>query len=429
MQGLSATQGKSDQGKCFMKITLSVSLLFILLFSPPMSFKCGAENIDKEIERSYINSDYAESAKLLEQKISMLEGKLTTGRRSTSRDIYMNQLLLAYIYAWKLQKPEKSLKIYNELIQSNKSGKEKRRIPALELLYSAELYEVKNNIQESEKYYRMLMKDLSELKETEHDDLSTIFGDELIKFTKYQIDGIRLKTGGELLLKKLKLSSTLAPNMALFFSMALAPAARYETLVAMKTDLSTYIQQSTANISSMIFNYGLLLQAAGGSVDKSSEKAMKAYLLKYPEGYFSLSLRYLFFKFYQESGQKKKANMLLADLDNIARKRGMALIVNPDKRFSSPEKTWETYRQALIAGDLDLALECHVPSNNKYEQIFKLMGKDKLKKMAEKMNPIGKITLNDKRAKYRIKRNEKGNEITYYIYFSNINGEWKIVQY
>lgn len=82
-----------------------------------------------------------------------------------------------------------------------------------------------------------------------------------------------------------------------------------------------------------------------------------------------------------------------------------------------------------MAGDLALALECHVPNNNKYEQIFKVMGKDKLKEMAEKMNPIGKITLDNMRAKYRIARNQKGNEITYYIYFSNINGEWKIVQY
>jgi hypothetical protein len=394
-----------------------------------MAFRCRAENIDKEIERSYINSDYAESAKLLEQKISLLEGKLTTGRRSTSQNIYMNQLLLAYIYAWKLQKPEKSLKIYSELIQSNKSGKEKRKIPALELLYSAELYAAKNNLQEAEKYYQMFIKDLSGLKEREHDDLSTIFADELIKFTKYQIDGIRFKSGGEHLLKKLKLSSAMAPNMALFLSMALAPAARYETIVAMKADLPTYIQKSTANISSMVFDYGLLLQAAGGSVDESCEKAMKAYLSKYPEGYFSLSLRYLFFKFYRESGRKKKAGMLLAELNNIARKRGMELIVNPDRRFSSPEKTWETYKKALMEGDIDLALECHIRNRNKYKEIFKLMGKDKLKKMAEKMNPIGKITMNDMRAKYRIRRNQKGNEISYYIYFSNVNGEWKIVQY
>jgi hypothetical protein len=111
--------------------------------------------------------------------------------------------------------------------------------------------------------------------------------------------------------------------MALFFSIALAPAARYETIAAMKTDLSTYIQQSTSDISSMAFDYGLLFQAAGVSVDKSSEKAMKAYLSKYPESYFSLSLRYLFFKFYQESGQNQKADKILAELDNIARKRGM----------------------------------------------------------------------------------------------------------
>lgn len=412
-----------------MKISLSISLLFVLLFAPGMSFTCSAENIDKEIERSYINSDYAESAKFLEQKISQLEGKLTAGHGSTLQNIYMSQLLLAHIYAWKLSKPEKSLEIYNELIQSKKTGKEKKRMPALELLYTAELYAVKNNLQEAETYYQMLMKDLSELKEREHDDFSIIFADELIKFAKYQIDGIRLEIGGEHLLKKLKLSSSMLPNMALFFSMALAPAARYETLVAMKTDLFTYIQQGTANISSMVFDYGLLLQAAGGSVDKSSEKAMKAYLSKYPESYFSLSLRYLFFKFYKESGQKKKAKRLLADLDNIARKREMEFIVNPDKRFFSPEKTWETYRQALMAGDLDLALECHIPGDHKYGKIFKALGKDKLKKMAEQMNPIGKITMDDMSAKYRITRNEKGNEISYYIYFSNMNGEWKIVQY
>jgi hypothetical protein len=256
-----------------------------------------------------------------------------------------------------------------------------------------------------------------------------MFADELIKFTKYQIDNIRLKIGGEHLLKKLKLSSTLAPNMALFLSMALVPASRYETLVVTKTDLTDYIKQGPANISSVVFAYGLLLQSAGGSVDKSSEEAMRAYLSKYPEGYFSLSLRYLFVKFYRESDQKQKADTLLAELENIARKRGMELIVNPDKRFSSPEKTWETYRAALMAGDLDLALECHIPNNNKYREIFKVMGKDKIKKMAEEMNPIGRITLDQMRAKYRITRNQKGNEISYYIYFSNINGEWKIVQY
>ncbi|MGD9245711.1 MAG: hypothetical protein PVH36_12315 [Desulfobacterales bacterium] len=195
-----------------MKMIFSIFLLFVLLFTPGMSLICSAGNIDKEIESSYINSDYATSAKLLEQKISQLEGKLTTGRRSALQNIYMNKLLLAHIYSWKLQEPEKSLEIYKDIIRLDKSGKGKRNMPALELLYAAELYTVKNNLQEAEKYYQIFMKDLSELKQREHDDFSIMFADELIKFTKYQIDNIRLKIGGEHLLKKLKLSSTLAPK-------------------------------------------------------------------------------------------------------------------------------------------------------------------------------------------------------------------------
>ena len=179
----------------------------------------------------------------------------------------------------------------------------------------------------------------------------------------------------------------------------------------------------------MVFGYMLLLNAAGGSVDESSEKAMEAYLSKYPQGYFSLSLRYLLYKFYEESGQKQKAEKLMAELESIAQKRKMDLIVDPDKRFSSPEKTWETYKKALIEGNMDLAMECHIPGHNKYREIFSVLGKDEMKKMAIKMKPIGKITFDEMRAKYRITRDHEGNEITYYIYFSNINGEWKIAQY
>jgi hypothetical protein len=390
---------------------------------------CNATGLDKEIERSYINSDYAATAKLLEKKIDHLKEKAPAGHRGIFQEIYMNKLLLAHIYAWKLAEPERSLKIYEVLIQLKRSQKERIKIPPLEFLYIAELYEVKNDLPRAEKHYQVLLEELSDLKEREHDDVSVIMFDELTIFVKYQIDGIRLKHNGEKLLKKLKLSSLMIHNIAPFLSMGLVPTARYEAPVAMKTDLPSYIKQSTTNISSMVFGYTLLLNAAGGSVDESSEKAMEAYLSKYPEGYFSLSLRYLFYKFYQESAQKQKADKLLAELESIAQKRKMELIVGPDKRFSSPEKTWETYKKALIAGDLDLAMECHIPGNNKYRGIFSVLGKDEMKKMAKKMNPIGKITLDEMRAKYRITRDHEGNEITYYIYFSNINGEWKIEQY
>jgi hypothetical protein len=98
----------------------------------------------------------------------------------------------------------------------------------------------------------------------------------------------------------------------------------------------------------MILNYALILAASAGSVDESSERAMQAYLLQYPESYYSLKLRYLFYKYYRESQQTDKAENLRRELEKIGSKRGIELIVAPDKRFSSPEQTWETFRRALI---------------------------------------------------------------------------------
>ena len=79
----------------------------------------------------------------------------------------------------------------------------------------------------------------------------------------------------------------------------------------------------------MILNYALILAASAGTVDESSEKAMEAYLSKYPESYYSLQLRYLFYKFYKESGQTKKAEKLAKELDKIGSKRGIELIIGP----------------------------------------------------------------------------------------------------
>jgi hypothetical protein len=119
----------------------------------------------------------------------------------------------------------------------------------------------------------------------------------------------------------------------------------------------------------------------------------------------------------------------LEELDRIAQKRKIELIVGPEYMFSSPEKTWETYKKALTAGNMDLGMECHIPGNNKYREIFSRMGKDKMKKIAENMNPIKKIQMGEQRAEYLITRKEYGNTIAYTIYFSNINGEWKIDRY
>jgi hypothetical protein len=49
-----------------------------------------------------------------------------------------------------------------------------------------------------------------------------------------------------------------------------------------------------------------------------------------------------------------------------------------------------------------------------------------MKEIGEKMGNIGKIIASEQEAKYRIRRMEEGKEITYYIYFHNFDGEWKM---
>ena len=103
-------------------------------------------------------------------------------------------------------------------------------------------------------------------------------------------------------------------------------------------------------------------------------------------------------------------------------------IGKPNPRFSSPEKTWKVYKQALIKGDLSLAEKCHMPKSRHIE-MYKKLGKKETKKAALAMKNIERISGDDKIAKYRILRDIEGKEITFYIYFTKLFGEWRIKQF
>src|SRR4030042_437871 len=321
------------------------------------------------------------------------------------------------------------MKLYQELIQLRPSYKDGSEMPAFELLYIADLYEWKKDIPNAEEYYQRFLNELVSLKENEHDDVSIILDDELIRFTKYQIDGINLKSDKALLLPELKLSSIMFQNILPFLYIAFSPIEEYESTVAVQTGLTEYIKKSPNSISYMFFNFSLILSAAGDYIDESSEQAMAAYIAKYQESYCALLLRYMFYKYYMESDQKHKAQTLMAELEAIGHKRGMRLIIGPDERFSSPEKTWATYKKALIEGDIPLALECHAPGDNSYSEIFQVIGVDQLKELGLEMRPIEKITSDQTTAEYGIKSDIEGEEISFDIRFVNINGEWKILEY
>jgi hypothetical protein len=214
-----------------------------------------------------------------------------------------------------------------------------------------------------------------------------------------------------------------------FITIFLVPTTQYDFSLLEKVDFAHTIKQSPTDLASMIQNYALVLAASASSVNESSERVMEAYLLKYPESYYSLSLRYLFYKFYKENEQFKKAERMANEIENIAKKRWMEIIIGPDKRFSSPEKTWEIYRNAMKAGDIDTVMECYVPGIWKEREIFTVLGKEKMKEIGKDLRDIEKISAGDQEAEYHILRKQKGKEISYGIRFHNIDGEWKMSEF
>lgn len=416
-----------------MKKGLCISLLLILSYLVIFSSLSHSATIDQEITKSYAASDYATAVRLLEQQIEEQRAKASKGERVEYGDVYKKYLLLAYIYGWRLNKPDVALLKYRELNEFRRSYKEAANFPPFELLYIAEIYEVKNDYPKARENYQYLLKELIDFQEKGNDDFSILICEDLIKFVKYQIDGFRLRKPTEKrespLLTRLKLSSQMTHQFFPFLALSLAPTAEYTLSPDKPIDLVDRIKQSPPDLSSMIQNYALLLATSASTVDESSEKAMEAYLSKYPESYYSLQLRYLFYKFYKESEQTQKAERLAKEFGEIGEKRGMELIIGPDKRFSSPEKTWKTYRNAFIAGDVDLAMECYVPGRKGHGKVFGALGSEKMKEIGKSIGNIYKVKAGETMAEYMIIRNEKGKEISYGIYFHNIDEEWKMREF
>jgi len=404
--------------------------LMVLLPFFTSAYLSYSATIDQEVTKSYIASDYVTAANRLEQQIEEQKLRDSKAERVDYSSLYMNYLVLCHLYAWRLNKPDVALLKYQELNELRHSYKSASKLARLELLYIAEIYEVKNDYPKARENYENLLKELANFGEKENDDLSILISEDLIKFVKYQIDGLQLKAKTEKrdkpLLTKLKLSSQMTHQFFPFLAFGLAPAVGYILSSGKSIDLVDWIKQSPPDLSSMIQNYALILATSASTVDESSAKAMEAYLSKYPESYYSVQLRYLFYRFYKESEQTKKAEKLVKDLEKIAGKRGIELIIGPDKRFSSPEKTWGTFRNALIEGNIDVVADCYVPGQWKNRKTFALLGKEKMKEIGGKMGDIGKIIASEQEAKYRIRRIEEGKEITYYIYFYNFDGEWKM---
>lgn len=97
----------------------------------------------------------------------------------------------------------------------------------------------------------------------------------------------------------------------------------------------------------------------------------------------------------------------------------------PDARLSSPEKTWQTYKQALIAGDFDLVAKCFIPESGEIA-FYKKMGKERSKKAALDMKQIEQIANDGQIADYKAHQIVEGENVTFGISFVNVLGEWRL---
>jgi hypothetical protein len=102
----------------------------------------------------------------------------------------------------------------------------------------------------------------------------------------------------------------------------------------------------------------------------------------------------------------------------------------PDPKYATPEATWSAFKDALMSGDMEMALDCFLPASaTRYRQSFTEFGRDKMMAMGRDMRPIRRIAQNGKNGKYVTRKNEFGQEISYLIYFDYLSGNWKINQF
>lgn len=391
-------------------------------------------DVEQRIKDSYLSLDFSTTVKLLEIQTYRMSKKVSKGEKVNAPEFFKKQLLLAYLYAWKLDKADRALVEYQKLADFLASSTEHNKFPPIEYLYMGEIYEIRKDFPKALEYYQKCLDAFQSLQEKGHDDFSIMIGDHLIKLIKYRIDGVNLKAKKEFkpLLEKLKpVTNPAYLSVLQMLSLVLVPTAEYEINIAMKkTDLPTYIKQSPSNLASETMNFMLALGASSSTIDESSEKAMNTYLSKYPDSYYSLILGSAFYKHYKENGIIEKEKALLKELQEIAKKRRMELVLGPDSRFSSPEKTFEIYKKALIAGNIEAVEECYVSEqSHKVRQMFRAIAKEKAKEIGTGFDSLQKITSNGKMATYKTLLKMNGQDIIRHINFRNIDGEWKMEEF
>jgi hypothetical protein len=322
-------------------IVLSIGLA---LFSALYPSNLHASDAGSEFLQAYKRSDYSTVAKLLEEGIKRSEENPPGDVKSSARNLYSDYLTLAYVQTWKLGKIDAGAVSYQKAAGLRTSMGGMKEYPPVEQVYLAAIDEQKGDLPGARARYQDFLDALTKQQTDAADKLSGMLSDDLSGFIKYQIDGLLIKEHRKDFKRQMpaftlsSITGRLAASQ--FLIMLFVPHMDVELLTAATHGAADHVGQTAANPGNMFLDLFLIINASAGSVTEDSEAAMKAYLLKYPDSYWSFFLGGALYKFYQQNGENKKADALLTTLRSRAEARGMTLVnVVPDTRFSSSEKT------------------------------------------------------------------------------------------
>lgn len=155
--------------------------------------------------------------------------------------------------------------------------------------------------------------------------------------------------------------------------------------------------------------------------EKNSELTSKAEVDPWVEHNIDYTIKYTKFSLSKKKVDiavfESRCNKLVEKLAN--------LFSEPDRRFNSPENTWQTFLSALRKGDKETVINCYVGRARKnFKPMFEGMSKAEMKEMADSF--IG-IEMKKRMDIFQESIVARTNERVGYVYFLvDINGNWKI---
>ncbi|MEW6331585.1 MAG: hypothetical protein AB1560_09000, partial [Pseudomonadota bacterium] len=130
-----------------------------------------------------------------------------------------------------------------------------------------------------------------------------------------------------------------------------------------------------------------------------------------------------------DTDRSNQSNPLLQAAKIFNSKNNIRYDLEPDKRFASPEKTWELFIYSLKSGDVETALSCFTPGMRaKMSPLLMQLSPEELKKMADSFiafNAADKEPSSDY-IEYAIVRKSEGRNFAGFANFVKQLGEWKI---